>query len=581
MGPHAGAADFDPAGIDYAALDTAVDGAVPALRASGLGSNAWVLSGEHTESGKPLLANDPHLRLEIPSVWYLAHISTPEFEVVGATLPGLPFPLLGRSRNLAWGFTNTGPDVQDLFIERIDPDDPARYLAPEGSLPFDVRTETIEVSGGDPIELEVRETRHGPVISDVLEDTEAYLEAGHVLAFSWTALADDDKSGEALVNATGAEDWEGFVAALRDLAVPQQTVVFADADGNIGYVAPGRVPIRASGQGHMPVPGWTGEHDWVDQVPFEALPGDNNPASGRIVTANNRMVALDYPYYLTDDWTAPYRAQRIEALLDARPKHDVASFSAIQQDLVSLAAARLTPVLLGLAEPSNDTMRTALAMLGEWDHGMQRDRTEPLIYMAWVRELMHVLFADELGDVFEDYWKIRTEPIHRALGERQAWCDDVSTEGAQETCAEAVSRALKVSLEYLAVTYGHDMERLALGRGPRGPHEEPHPGRGPGHRLLVRGQHADGRREGDGEGRRLRRGRPGAPVRPEPRRGLSRGLRPGRARELGLRHQHGAVRQPALVILRGLRRALARRGIPAHAHRPDAPWRRTRWGRWC
>ena len=144
MGPHGQAPDFDPGGIDFDALAAAL----PLQRASGLGSNAWALSGEHTDSGKPLLANDPHLRLEVPSVWYLAHISTPEFEVVGATLPGMPFPLLGRTRNLAWGFTNTGPDVQDLFIERIDPEDPARYLAPEGSLPFEVRSETIEVSGG-------------------------------------------------------------------------------------------------------------------------------------------------------------------------------------------------------------------------------------------------------------------------------------------------------------------------------------------------------------------------------------------------------------------------------------------------
>ena len=356
---------------------------MPALRASGLGSNAWVVSGEHTESGKPLLANDPHLRLEIPSVWYLAHISTPEFEVVGATLPGLPFPLLGRSRTLAWGFTNTGPDVQDLFIERIDPDDAGRYLAPEGSLPFDVRTETIEVSGGDAIELTVRETRHGPVISDVLEDTEEYLEAGHVLAFSWTALADDDKSGEALVNATGAEDWQGFVEALRDLAVPQQTIVFADVGG--------QHRLRGAGARADPRLG-PGPHARarLDRrarlggpcAPFEALPGDNNPPSGRIVTANNRMVAFDYPHYLTDDWTPPYRARRIEALLDARPKHDVASFTAIQQDLVSLAAARLTPVLLDLAEPSNDTMRTALAMLGKWDHGMQPDR-EPSRSSTW------------------------------------------------------------------------------------------------------------------------------------------------------------------------------------------------------
>ncbi|MCY4406333.1 MAG: penicillin acylase family protein [Rhodospirillaceae bacterium] len=457
MGPHALTPAFESGGIDFAALDASVQGAAPALRASGLGSNAWVLSGEFTESGKPLLANDPHLGLEIPSVWYLAHISTPEFEVVGATLPGLPFPLLGRTETLAWGFTNTGPDVQDLFIERIDPNDPARYLAPEGSLPFEIRSETIEVSGGDAIELTVRETRHGPVISDVLDESGEYLESGHVLAFSWTALDDDDLSAQALVRATTAADWQGFVEALRDLAVPQQNIVFADRDGNIGYVAPGRVPIRAAGQGHMPAPGWTGTHDWVDRIPFEELPHATNPVSGRIVSANNRMVALDYSHYLTDDWAAPYRARRIEALLDARPKHDVASFSAIQQDLVSLAAARLTPVLLDLAEPSNDAMRQALAMLGGWDHGMQRARTEPLIYMAWLRELMRVLFADELGPVFEDYWKIRIEVIHRALGERRQWCDDVTTQEV-ESCAEAVSRALELSLEHLAATYGDDME---------------------------------------------------------------------------------------------------------------------------
>ena len=451
-GPHAGAPAFQPAGIDFAALEEAA----PTERGSGLGSNAWVIAGEWTESGMPLLANDPHLGLEIPSVWYLAHISVPEFEIVGATLPGVPVPILGRNRSLAWGFTNAGSDVQDLFIERIDPEDPARYLAPEGSLPFTVRTETIEVRGGDPVELTVRETRHGPVISDVLDEDDEFLEAGHVLAFAWTALDEDDLSAQAVVRATTAADGEGFVEALRDLAVPQQNIVFADRDGNIGYVVPGRVPIRASGQGHMPVPGWTGAHDWVDRVPYEALPRASNPASGRIVTANNRMVPPDYPHYLTDDWTAPYRARRIEALLDARPRHDVESFAAIQQDQVSLAAARLTPVLLGLTEPSNEMVREALAMLGRWDHGMQRDRAEPLIYMAWLRELMRVLFADELGPVFEDYWRIRLEVIHRALGERTQWCDDVTT-GEAETCADVVGRALEISLDSLASDYGSEL----------------------------------------------------------------------------------------------------------------------------
>ena len=446
------------ADIDYGALIASTPGA----RVSGFGSNSWAVAGERTASGKPLLANDPHLSLEIPGVWYLAHVSTPEFEIVGATLPGLPFPLLGRNRHFAWGFTNTGPDVQDLFIERIDPGDPSRYLAPEGSLPFEVRTESIAVSGEDTVELVVRETRHGPVISDVVEESAQFLEEGHVLAFAWTALAENDRTAEALVRAPAAEDWDGFVEALRDVTVPQQTIVFADRDGNIGYIAPGRVPIRASGQGHMPAPGWTGAHDWVGWVPFEDLPRAYNPQSGRVVSANNRIVPLDYPHYLTDVWAPPYRAQRIEALLDARASHDVASFAAIQQDIYSLSAARLLPVLLPLVEPSSDHSRLAVAMLEGWDRVMSRDRPEPLIYMAWLRALMRVLFADELGEAFEDYWKIRPETIHRALTLRKAWCDVVTTE-EREGCAEAVSGALDGALAFLSADYGRDMSAWRWG----------------------------------------------------------------------------------------------------------------------
>ncbi len=449
---------FDPADIDF----EAVAAAVPKQRVSGLGSNSWVLSGAHTESGKPLLANDPHLRLEMPSLWYLAHISTPEFEAVGATLPGLPFPVLGRTRNFAWGFTNTGPDVQDLFIERIDPDDPARYLTPDGSLPFEVRTETIRVAGAEAVEITVRETRHGPVVSDVIEDSGSFLEAGNTLAFSWTALDDDDRTAEALVRAVAAADLDAFVTALRDMAVPQQTIVFADRSGNIGYVAPGRIPIRASGQGHMPAPGWTGTHDWVDRIPFEALPRADNPDEGRIVTANDRLVGLDYPFYLTDDWTPPYRARRIEALLDARPVHGVESFTAIQQDVVSLAAVRLLPVLLELTAPSDEATRQALDLLAAWDHRMGRDRPEPLIYMAWLRELMRELFADELGEAFEDYWEIRTEVMHRVLTKRTDWCD-VATTDERESCATAAAAALSDTIADLARQYGTDLAEWRWG----------------------------------------------------------------------------------------------------------------------
>ncbi len=451
-GPQAVPDALETNDIDYGALLSSA----PVAGASGLGSNGWAVSGEHTASGRPLLANDPHLRLEIPGVWYLAHVSTPEFDIAGATLPGLPVPILGRNRHFAWGFTNTGPDVQDLFIERIDPDDPARYLAPEGSLPFDARTETIGVSGEDAIELAVRATRHGPVISDLVEESAEFLEEGHVLAFAWTALADDDRTAEALVRAPAAEDWEGFVEALRDVAAPQQTIVFADREGNIGHIAPGRVPVRASGWGHMPVPGWTGVHDWEGWIPFEELPRTFNPASGRVVSANNRIVPLDYPHYITDAWAPPYRAHRIEALLDARTKHDVSSFTMIQQDLLSLPAARLLPVLLSRTEPSSDEARRAVAMLEDWDRRMSRDRPEPLIYAAWLRALMRALFADELGDAFEDYWKIRPETIRRALTVHTAWCDVVTT-AEREGCAEVVTDALDGAVEFVAADHGRDM----------------------------------------------------------------------------------------------------------------------------
>ena len=426
-------------------------------------------------------------------------------------------------------------------------------------------------------------THHGPVVSDLLEESGEFLEEGHVLAFSWTALDDDDLSGQALVNATGAartgrRSWpRSATSRCRSRPSSSRTRRATSATWRRGGCrsAP---PARATCRRRAGPANTTG----VDRVPVDALPGAQQPGgSGRIVSANNRMVGHDYPYYLTDDWTAPYRAKRIEALLDARPKHDVASFAAIQQDLVSLAAARLTPVLLDLAAPANETMRTALAMLAAWDHGMGRDSAEALIYMAWVRELMHVLFADELGDAFEDYWKIRTEPIHRALGERQQWCDDVTTAGGARDLRGggepgAQDRA-RIPRRDLRARHGG----LALGRGPRGPHEEPHPRRGAGHRLLVRDRHAVRRREGDDQGRRLRRGGRGAPLRPEPRRGVSGGLRLRairRARSSSRARGSRAIRSPATTRTTPSPGAT---GSTCPCSPTGQRWRRTRSARWC
>lgn len=451
-GPYADPLADRPMDIDYAALA----GALPTRPASDLGSNSWTLSGAHTRSGLPLLANDPHLQLDVPGLWYLAHISTQAFELAGATLPGLPLPLLGQARNFAWGFTNTAPDVQDLFIERVDPENPSRYLAPRGSLPFSVRTERIRVRGGETVEIAVRETRHGPVISDVLGQDTEFLETGHVLALSWTALHEDDRSGQALVLATTAEDIGGFIDGMQHLGAPQMNVVYADREGNIGFVAPGRLPVRARGQGHMPAPGWSGTHDWVGRVPFGELPQFRNPPSGRIISANHRISPPGYSHFITDNWAPPYRAKRIAELLEGGARHTVGSLSEIQQDLVSLGARRLLPVMLGLAGSQGGNTGAALDMLRSWNHGMDRDRAEPLVYMAWLRELTRALFADELGDVFEDYWDIRTDVIHRALTRRPAWCDDI-TSGIRETCSGQVTGALAAALDFLSDRYGHDM----------------------------------------------------------------------------------------------------------------------------
>ncbi len=288
--------------------------ALPPAPPPGQGSNAWVVAGSRTASGAPLLANDPHLGLQAPGVWYLVHLQTPELELTGASLPGVPGIVLGHNGSVAWGFTNTGPDTQDLFVERTDPADPGRYLTPDGSQPFATREEVIRVKDGAPVALTVRATRHGPVISDRLPD-QGLFEPGHVVALAWAALAEDDRTMQALLELNRARDWASFVGAAEHVLAPMQNIFYADTAGHIGLIAPGRVPIRRQGDGRWPVPGWSGEYDWQGWIPFAALPRALDPADGLLFNANNRLVPEDYPYLLAADWEPPYRARRLAALL--------------------------------------------------------------------------------------------------------------------------------------------------------------------------------------------------------------------------------------------------------------------------
>jgi penicillin amidase len=438
-----------------------------------VGSNNWVVSGARTSSGKPLLANDPHLGLSAPPVWYFAHLHTPGFDAIGATLPGVPGVVLGRNERIAWGFTNTGPDVQDLYIEKIEPS--GRYLAPDGPRAFAVFEETIKVRGASDEKLTVRESRHGPIISDVLQQAQDAMPRGYAMAFAWTALAPDDLSVQAGFELARATNWSSFLAAARDFHAPQQNVVYADVDGNIGFIAPGRVPIRKPGndlKGLAPAPGWDARYDWAGFIPFEELPRAYNPASGAVVTANHKIVPPGYKYPITYGWQPPYRAERIGQLLDARPSHSVATFARIQADVVSLAARELLPKLLTIEGQSADARR-ALAALGSWDGTMAADRPEPLILVAWWRELARAVYADELGDAFARNWSTRAVLLGNVLANvdgQGRWCDDVRTTRT-ETCAEVLSASLEKALKDLKARYGADLSEWKWGEAHQAHHQ--------------------------------------------------------------------------------------------------------------
>jgi len=420
-------------------------------------SNSWAVSGARSTSGKPLLANDPHLRLTAPPVWYFAHLHAPGLDVIGATLPGVPGVIIGRNRRLAWGFTNTGSDVQDLYLEKLLPD--GRYLAPEGPREFTVVREKIAVKDAADEELVVRISRHGPVIS-----REA---GGLVLALAWTALQENDTSGQAIFRVPRAHDWPSFLAALRDYQAPMQTISYADVDGNIGYASIGRVPVRKPAndlRGLLPAPGWDARYDWTGWIPFDELPRVFNPREGAVVNANHRTVPPGYRHFITSEWQAPYRADRITELLAATQKHSRESFARMQMDTVSSPVRELLPRLLATPARS-DRARDALKRLAAWDGTMAADRPEPLIAIAWWREISRGLYADELGAAFNSTWGMRAPFVLNALNGRggaERWCDDMRTERV-ESCDDVLAESLERALDDLQLRYGGNADRWRWG----------------------------------------------------------------------------------------------------------------------
>jgi penicillin amidase len=404
------------------------------------GSNSWVVAGSRTASGKPLLAADPHLRLTAPAVWYFAHLNAPGLDAIGGTLPGVPGILVGRNDRIAWGLTNTGADVQDLYLERLDQ-------------PFEQLEETIKVKGAPDERLTVRRSRHGPIISDVSRSALEAVPRGYALALAWTGLADDDLTMQAPFRLQRARDWKEFLGAAALLHAPPQSATYADIDGNIGFIAAGRVPVRKPANdlhGLAPAPGWDERYDWIGYIAFDELPRAFNPREGSVVLANHKIVPPKYPHHITYDWQPPYRARRIEELLSARQRHDLSSFKQMQADVVSIAVGELLPRFLA-ASPEHEVTKK----LADWDASMAAERPEPLIMTAWWREFARALYADELGGDFRANWSARPVFLANVLAGQSHWCDDVRTP-QRELCERLLSDALDNALEDLKKRYGED-----------------------------------------------------------------------------------------------------------------------------
>ncbi|HEX6000455.1 MAG TPA: penicillin acylase family protein, partial [Hyphomicrobiaceae bacterium] len=425
-------------------------------------------------SGKPLLANDPHLHLEAPCLWYLVHLALerPGAEVsnvVGASIPGAPQVVLGRNDHVAWGFTNTGTDVQDVFIEKVNPDNPREYLTPAGWRPFTVEEMRIGVRDAGTRTVERRRTRHGPVLPGLYHNLRGTLGANHVAALQWTALSDDDTTIAAGMLDPSMHTVADYMEHMRPFVVPMQSMVVADVDGGIGMIAPGRVPVRDPANkvaGRAPVPGWDATYDWKGTLTFDQIPRVKDGNIGAIGTANARMVDPDYPHHLTYDWDSSFRQQRIKQLIFDKDKHDLATMRAAQKDVISLAVAKLQPLMIAAAQGSVSFDPAVLDRLTTWDASMRADRAEPLIFTAWMREAVKVIYADDLGTAFDRYQDYRALALIRLLQGRATsrdWCDDRTTR-EHESCGTELAAALNRALRGLEAEFGSDRSKWQWGK---------------------------------------------------------------------------------------------------------------------
>ena len=450
----------------------------------GIGSNSWAVSGALTDTGKPYLANDPHLGIQMPSIWYQVGLHCVEktdkcpFEVAGFSFAGVPGVVIGHNDKLAWGFTNVGPDVMDLYIEKVNPENPNQYEVNGKWVDFETYDETINVVGGEPVTITVKKTRHGPVISDTYgptknigdpEDTSfipfkdrvggVELPDQYVIALAWTALTPSTPF-EAIWGFDKAQNWEEFREAASNFHVPAQNLLYADVEGNIGYQMPGDIPIRKNGDGTLPVPGWTDDYEWEGFIPFEELPYALNPEEGYIVTANNQVNPWDYPYMITKDWDYGYRAQRIVDMIKNAPgKIDKEYIQSMQGDATDLNAESIVPVWKEIDyKAASENEAYAIDLMQNWDYTCKADSQACALFQRFWWNLDQNTINDDVPERnavsggskdFETFRHLLPEP------DNFFWDDKLTTD-VTETRDDIFIASLVETVQQLEKDYGKD-----------------------------------------------------------------------------------------------------------------------------
>lgn len=490
--------DSEPIAFDYSQLqlDTVNHNASlldPVLGPwnDGIGSNSWAVSGELTDTGMPYLANDPHLGIQMPSIWYQVGLHCVEksdecpFEVTGFSFAGVPGVVIGHNDKIAWGFTNVGPDVMDLYIEKVNPENPNQYEVNGEWVDFETYEEIIEIVGDEPVTITVRKTRHGPVISELYgplmnegnpDDAEFVpfkdragvdLPEQYVIALQWTALTPSTPF-EAIWGFNKAQNWDEFREAARGFHVPAQNLIYADVEGNIGYQMPGDIPIRKNGDGTLPVPGWTDDYEWTGFIPFEELPYAFNPEEGYIVTANNRCQPWDYPYLITKDWDYGFRANRIVEMIESAPgKIDKTYIQQMHGDSFDSNAEIFVPLLLGMDfKFAKETEAIAFDTLQNWDYQDRIDSTAAAVFNAFWRAFVQNTFNDEMPEerYFPDGGSRWNEIMRQMVkNPNDPFWDDKSTLDVTETMPDIITKSFSDGIVELEGIFGKDVKQWKWG----------------------------------------------------------------------------------------------------------------------